>query len=690
MIICEKPDAAKRLAEALTDSKPRINKKYGLTYFEVDLRGGEVVICPAQGHLYTVDSKDRSSRRAYPVWDFSWRPKYEVKKGYGYQRGWLRAIGELAGKCGRFINSCDYDIEGSLIGYMILKYACDGADSRAGRMRFSTLTRSELRHAYENVAAQLDYQLAYAGMCRHEVDWLYGVNLSRAMTESARRHSSNYATLSTGRVQGPTLRFIVDREIEVSTHVPIPYWTISSKVDLKGEQVEAQYSKGKIQTKAEADNIVEQVQGKSGYVEDLQEKTVTVEPPTPFDLTSIQAEAYRHLHLKPSQTLRILEHLYLEALISYPRTSSQKLPPIIGYRKIIEGLSQMREYRELAAELLSKVNLKPREGDKTDPAHPAIYPTGQTPEGILQGREAQLFDMVSRRFMATFAPAAVRGSTKATVKVEGYTFNIQGSRFKDLGWTRYYSPYLRSVERPLPPINKGDNVTFIWVAAQQHFTDPPPRYNPSSLLKTMEEAGIGTKSTRAEIIDTLYRRGYVVGEAMRPTILAEKVIKVLTRHCPKIVDVSLTKDLEAQMAMIEMGERSREEVVVEAVEQLRPVIENLKAKEAEVGKELAEAVTEAKMREATLKTPCPECGSPLRIVRSKTTHKRFIGCSGARTRNCRFSLPLPQLGSIKLLESQCQKCGFQLVMTKRMRMKPMISCPRCYVANTRESLRVKE
>ncbi|MEM2107052.1 MAG: DNA topoisomerase I [Candidatus Bathyarchaeia archaeon] len=679
LIICEKADAARRLAEALAESKPRVSRKRNLTYFEVEVEDGLAVICPAQGHLYAVDSKDRSSRRVYPVWDFSWRPKYEVERGYNYQKGWLEAIGELAINCDRYINSCDYDIEGSLIGYMILKYACGGVEAKAGRMRFSTLTKSELRQAYENVSSQLDYQLAYAGMCRHEVDWIYGINLSRAMTESARRYSKNYATLSTGRVQGPTLRFIVEREVEVSTHVPIPYWTIESKVSLRGEQVEARYSKGKIQAKSEAERIVEQVKGKSGIVEDVQERTFNVHPPAPFDLTSIQTEAYRHLHLTPSQTLRILERLYLEALVSYPRTSSQKLPPTIGYREILGGLAEKSEYKELAAELLSKTQLKPVEGKKADPAHPAIYPTGQTSKRMLEGREAQILDMVSRRFMAAFAPPAVKISIKATVKIDSHTFNIQGSRIKDPGWIRYYAPYVKSTDKPIPQIIKGDEATFIWAAANQQFTNPPPRYNPSSLLKTMEEAGIGTKSTRAEIIDILYRRGYVSGEAMKPTILAERVINVLTRHCPNVVNVSFTRDLEAKMAMIEAGEKTREEVVLEAVEHLKPVIEHLKAKEVEVGRELAEAIIEARTLKATLDTPCPECGSPLRIMKSRTTGKRFIGCSGAWTSNCRFSLPLPQLGTLKLMDSQCQRCGFQLVMTKRIKMKPMISCPRCYV-----------
>jgi len=680
LVICEKPDAARRLAEALADTEPSTHRKHGLTYFEVTRKDERITICPALGHLYVVDSKDVSPRRIYPVWDFSWKPKYEVERGYERQRGWLRAIQELAEEAERFINSCDYDTEGSLIGYMILKYACGGADRKAGRMRFSTLTRSDLNQAYVNVTDKLDYELAQAGMCRHEIDWLYGVNLSRAITESAREYSNRYATISTGRVQGPTLRFIVEREVEVAIHVPVPYWTIEVTVAIDGVLTEAEYSKEKLETKAEAERVVNDVDKRSGLVEDIQERSVRIEPPNPFDLTTIQSETYRHFRMSPSQTLRILERLYLEALISYPRTSSQKLPPSIGYREILEGLARNPEYKRLSADLLSQPTLRPREGKKFDPAHPAIYPTGQLPKRRLEPRESRVLDLVTKRFMATFAAAATRQSLKVTMRVgQEYLFYIHGSRLIHPGWTRYYEPYVKFAETVLPKIELGQEVTFKEVTLRERFTTPPPRYNPSSLLRKMEESEIGTKATRAEIIDILYKRGYVLGETIRPTPLANKVIEVLKKHCPKIVDVSFTRELEVLMSRIELGEERREAVVIEAVEQLKPIIEQLKTNEDEVGRDLSEAIREMRLQNISLKVPCPSCGLQLRIIRSKKTKKRFIGCSGAWVSGCRFSLPLPQFGTIKLLDRYCGRCGFQLVKTVGSRGRSLISCPKCYV-----------
>ena len=235
-------------------------------------------------------------------------------------------------------SACDWDIEGSLIGYTILKYACQGADRHAQRMKFSTLTEKELREAYRNALPKLDFSLAFAGMCRHEVDWLYGINLSRALTQSALKASHRYTTLSTGRVQGPTLKFVVDRESEIQTFIPAPFWTLRTKMDVDGQIVDAEYEVDHIEVKAVAEQVVKECAGKFGVITKLESNLYHLAPPTPFDLPALQSEAYRHLGYAPRLALNIAERLYLDQLISYPRTSSQKLPPSIGYEEIMTGL----------------------------------------------------------------------------------------------------------------------------------------------------------------------------------------------------------------------------------------------------------------------------------------------------------------------------------------------------------------
>lgn len=689
LIVTEKPDAALHLAEALSRSEaPRRINVDGVPFFEVRANAQRIFVCSALGHLYVVAAKE--SGRQYPVWDFVWKPKHLTERGQRRQEKWIQAIAKVSREADRFIDACDFDVEGSLIGYTILRYACRGADRKAQRMKFSTLTEIELRDAYAKALPQLDFPLVFAGMCRHEVDWLFGINLSRALTQSAYKLSGRYSTLSTGRVQGPTLRFLVERERAIETFVPTPYWVLKVQVDVNGRFVPAEYEAERLVRKLEAQEVVQACAGRPGLIENLESNTYELVPPTPFDLSSLQNEAYRHFGLSPRISLGIAERLYLDQLISYPRTSSQKLPASIGYERIMKSLGQMENYRSETAGLLSAGSLTPNDGTKDDSAHPAIYPTGTLPRRQLEGRERKLFDLVVRRFLATFGRAAVKRSDKATVKVGKYNFLLRGSRLIEKGWTTLYKPYAKFGEAVLPPLRVGQRLLVREIKPEQKFTQPPPRYNPSSLLRKMEESEIGTKATRADIIETLYRRGYVTGQRMSATQLAFRIIEILTKYCPKVVDVTFTRELEAKMEQIELESETREHVVLETVDYLKPIIEDLKGREREIGEELATIISEIREGSTTLFVPCPQCGSKLKIVKNPRTRKRFIGCTGKWKSDCKFSLPLPQLGTLTLLQKLCRNCGFQLIQVTSKRRRPLVCCCRCYVTKVRAPSLVRE
>src|SRR5437667_4593231 len=336
LIVCEKPDAAARVARALDeDGDPRRTETQGVPIYESRNRKETCVACAGLGQLYAGDSKTHASRRVYPVWDFDWKPKHLIDKKSARLGRWIQVISSLANKADRYINACDYDVEGSLIGYTLLRYACHGADSKAQRMKFSTLTEKELKSAYRNLAPQLDMPLVEAGRTRHELDWLYGINLSRLLTESALKQNRGYSTLSTGRVQGPTLKFVVDRAEEIQSFTPIPFWTIDATVTQNVQNFVLEYEKERIPTSAEAEEVVNDCRNAVLEVESADSRNIQQSPPYPFNLSNLQSEAYRHFGYTPSRTLAFAEKLYLEALISYPRTSSQKLPPDIGYSEIL-------------------------------------------------------------------------------------------------------------------------------------------------------------------------------------------------------------------------------------------------------------------------------------------------------------------------------------------------------------------
>src|SRR4030066_2137105 len=423
LIITEKPDAASRIASALdADGKAEKRVENGVPYY-VAKRSEDIVVVPALGHLYTVASEKRGIHD-YPVFNFRWVPRYMAERGAARIRTWLKVISKLAENADKFIDACDYDLEGSIIGYSILKYACDSKEKTAQRMKYSSLTREELEKSFAEPLPHLDFALIEAGLTRHEVDWLYGINLSRALMMAAKNYSGKYATLSTGRVQGPTLKFLETRERRIKCFVPTPYWSVKAKVKIGGSVFEAEYENKAIEVKAEADAIIDSCKGKDGEVEKIEMREFRQMPPLPFDLGSLQSEAYRLFKYTPMRTLNLAQHLYLDALISYPRTSSQKLPPQIGYEAILKKLGKSREHGKLAVKLLAKTELKPTAGKKEDSAHPAIYPTGNLPERALNNAEKNIWNLVVRRFMAAFGEPDTRQSVKASSTENGNQFYI--------------------------------------------------------------------------------------------------------------------------------------------------------------------------------------------------------------------------------------------------------------------------
>jgi len=685
LIITEKPDAAQRIASALDlQGKAMRREEKGVPYF-VAKRDKDIIVVPAIGHLYTV-AEERRGRSYYPVFSFKWVPRHVAERGAKQIRTWLEAISKLASNADTFIDACDYDIEGSIIGYCILKYTCGNKENISKRMKYSTLTREELQKSFAELLPHLDFALIEAGRTRHEVDWLYGVNLTRALTIAAKNWSGKYATISTGRVQGPTLRFLVAREKAIRCFVPTPYWSIKAEVDIDGAVFEADFEKQIIEIKKEANAVVEACKGKDGKIEKIEVKKFQQMPPTPFDLGALQSEAYSLFGYTPLRTLNIAQRLYLDALISYPRTSSQKLPPAINYEEILRNLNKAPEYRKLTAELLAEKELKPNEGKKEDPAHPAIYPTGNLPERVLDESERRIWDLVVRRFMAVFGEPALRQSVKACININDFRFYLRGRQTLKEGWLHFYEPYVRAEEVVLPPITEGQSVKIRKIVLEDKFTKPPPRYNPGSLLKKMEEAEIGTKATRAGIIQTLYDRKYVRDERIVVTDLGFEVTELLKRHCPTVVSIKLTRDLEEKMNKIQLNSEKRENVLLSVVEILKPVVEELKIQEKVIGEQLSNAIKRAKLEERVIGT-CPICNTgKLMTLYSRKTGKRFIGCTNYFKNACKAAFPLPQRGTVKPLGKNCRGCGWPIVQVRMKGRRPWTLCfnPQCPLKEERK------
>ncbi len=678
LVICEKPSAAKRIAHALDDNgAPTEVKRRGASYFQC--RNGEdtLLVAYAKGHLYELRQVEKGW--TYPRLDVEWAPKYEVVKKATDTKAIIALIRSLAKRADQFIVATDYDIEGSLIGYLVVKYACGADPSIAQRMIFSALTDKELRAAYASRAQELDFQLVEAGHLRHEIDWLYGINLTRALTLAIKRTAGWFKIVSTGRVQGPTLAMVAARDQEVNQFVPHPFWSIDAQGEWDGRELHLKYSKDRIDTVHAAEEVVRATHGQVGHVASVRTRVMTQKPPVPFNLGGLQTEAYRHFGFKPSRTLALAQRLYLDALISYPRTNNQQIPESIDVRSVLHGLSSMRAYKGHASALLSRRVLQPTQGKKTDPAHPAIHPTGETPSRRLTPSEKRLFDLIVKRFFALFGPPAKKKSVRADIVCNDHTFYLRGREVLEPGWIEFYRPYVTSEEVEVPGLTEGDEVRLTRVRAVEKYTSPPLRFNPASLLKSLEKENLGTKATRAGIVDSLRSRGYTLNDRFELSTLGYAVFETLQRHVPRLLSVEFTRSLEEEMNMIQEGKRTREEVLVRAKEDLREILSKFKSLESEIGNELVEGLQRF-WREKEEVGPCPKCDDgTLMIVRSPKSGKRFIGCSNYRTGKCDKTFPLPQKGNIVVLDKECPYCGHRMlrITSKRRTWETCINWAEC-------------
>jgi DNA topoisomerase-1 len=657
--LSEKPTAAKRIAYALDQNNtPKEIKKRKISYYECSRGKDTLIVAYALGHLYELRQTEKGWD--YPRLDTEWVPKYEVVKKATDIKPLINLIRRLSKEVDRFVVATDYDIEGSLIGYLILKYGCKIDPHNAQRMIFSTLTKTDLIGAYENISP-LNFPMIEAGQVRHEIDWLYGINLTRALTLSIKRTVGWFKIVSTGRVQGPTLSFVAEREREVNLFVPLPFWLIQVKGKYDSHEIDLEYSKKRIDTKKNADSIVNDLQGKAGIVDTIKKRTLSQNPPVPFNLSGLQAESYRHFGFRPSRTLVLAQKLYLEALISYPRTSSQKIPKSIDVKTILKGLSNSKTYASLAKRVLDKGKSEPVQGKKTDPAHPAIHPTGDLPSRRLTPSEKKLYDLIIKRFFALFGDPAVKESLRADIRCDNHILYVRGLKILKPGWIEFYQPYAHTVETPLPPLKQDDSILLEPVFTKEKHTLPPPRYNPASLLKVLEKENLGTKSTRAGIVDSLKSRGYTLDDRFELTSLGYAAFETLNQYVPEMLSVEFTRQLENEMMKIQSVTSDRKTVLKHAKENLLKILEQFHSQEDEIGGALVQGLQRYWKAQQEL-GPCPKCGEgTLIIVQSPKTGKRFVGCSNYREKKCDLTFPLPQKGSITPLEKPCPYCGHYMI-----------------------------
>jgi DNA topoisomerase-1 len=636
----------------------------GVVIFEIiSDKNQRFIVCSAIGHMYSLFPIERN-RKKYPIFEAKWSPRHSaIVREKRRILEILKVISKISEGASGFIHACDYDREGELIGYNILEYACNHKYELSMRAKFSSLTDSEINQSFNNLL-EPDIRIAEAGKARHLIDFIFGINLSRALVNclSVSNQNNRYYNLSIGRVQGPTLGFMVDREVKIRNHVPDPVWYVTGKFEKDGSFFKANLITS-IHKFSEIQKILTTCRTERGTIKEIIRLDKKLNPPTPFNISNLQKEAFRIFKMPPATTLSVAESLYLSALISYPRTSSQKLPSSIGYKKILERLNMYYPTRNknFVQDLLKINHLVPYQGNEEDPAHPAIYPTGVKHKklNILQHK---ILDLIIKRFLSTFGTTAVSKYIEVTINVNGHDFMAKGNTILNYGWIPIYEPYFSINQSNLPELGMGESVEVNEVTAIEDYTKPPARYNQATLLDTMESEGIGTKSTRADTINILIKRKYIIqGKiGVEPTELGFTILNTMKKFIPEIVSTKLSSFLESTIRRIEDGDLETINIHKYLEKYLEIPLNKIKINELEIGDEIKNGLNDSENGKSIGK--CPKCHlGEMILINSRKSDKRFIACSEYRLTGCKTIASVPQIGKIKRSNTICS-CGWPILI----------------------------
>ncbi len=695
LIVTEKNNSAKRIAEILSGGAAKADATYKVPFYTWSDTDGEHMAIGLKGHVMNPAFPERYSN--WQETDLHELIDAKLVKE-PTDKNVLKAVRKVAKDAESIVIATDYDREGELIGLEALEQIADAnpaaidgdaADSEAPlanrprieRAHYSALTKDEIERAFSNLD-DLSYDLAHAGAARQDIDLIWGATLTRAVSLATRRFGSNF--LSVGRVQSPTLALIVERELERRAHVPKPYWEVYARFEHPDGAFEAHHATDKFWERAEADAALAGTKS-PGVVSEVSSRRNTRKPPAPYNTTAFTTDASSRLGITPSRAMQIAEDLYMDGFISYPRTDNTVYPPSLPARELVASLVRIGEF-EAAAPLLEG-ELRPTRGKKETTDHPPIYPTQAIYPSALDGPKRRVYELVVRRFLATFSPPMITESTRADIKAGAETYFVRGSVVIDPGYAAIYT-YARSADEEIPKLEEGQELALDgepWLIDKE--TQPPARISQGRLVEMMEERGLGTKATRADIIQKLYDRGYVFGNPPEPSETGIAMYKAFHEYVPRMATPEMTAELEHDMDEIAAGKTSRDEVLRISREMLHSTTADLQERNEAFAKQIWAGMDEDKFL-----GPCSVCeeagrahedGSPnrLRIVELRGG-KRMYGCEGwsrddpDSPDSCTVSGPLPGRGyELWRLEERCSICGQMPRLTvKGFRGRPWKLC----------------
>ncbi len=684
MIVCiaEKPSVAKEIADVL-GARSR---------HEGYIEGNGYQVTWTFGHLCTL----KEPHEYTPAWK-SWSlgslpmipPRFGIKliADSGIEKQ-FKVIQSLMEKADLIINCGDAGQEGELIQRWVMQKA--GAKCPVKRLWISSLTEESIREGFNNLIDQSEKQPLYeAGLSRAIGDWLLGMNATRLYTL---KYGQNRQVLSIGRVQTPTLALIVNRQLEIENFTPEPYW------ELKTVYRDTTFSatKGKFTSKEEGLEFLEIVKTAPFTVTDVSAKKGTEAPPRLFDLTSLQVECNKKFSYSADDTLRVIQSLYEKKITTYPRVDTTFLSDDI-YPKCPAILKSLRDYATLTTPLEGKKLAKSKKvfdsSKVTD--HHAIIPTGVYPQNLTD-MERRVFDLVARRFIAAFYPDCKFSTTTVLGEVEKIEFKVTGKQITDLGWRVIFgqpSPDEKAdeEERTLPLFTVGESGPH-QPDLNEKWTQPPKPYTEATLLRAMETAGklvdneelrdalkengIGRPSTRAAIIETLFKRRYIRKERKNLIATPTGVELIQLIHEDLLKSAELTGIWEKKLREIERRNYDVRTFLDELKQMVGEIVHQVLSDNTnrritietpvDVAKEIEAKAAQKKARKSASKStpkkekteknilpneektfsqpekknpegmPCPLCGKGI-IIRGRTA----FGCSEWKS-GCTYRIPFEE------------------------------------------------
>jgi DNA topoisomerase-1 len=666
LVVAEKFNTALRIAVVLSDGRMKRERLEGTSVFRFERPDGEWSIVGLRGHIVELDYPEELNQ-----WSMEGLPA--LLEAPPLKRvtatAIVAALETMARGFDRVILATDFDREGELIALEcleILHAVHPGLVVK--RARYSALTREEIERSFAELV-ELDRPLAEAAGARQEIDLVWGALLTRYLTLSADHRDQGF--FSAGRVQTPTLALLVARDQEIREFVPSPFWTLRAESEVDSQTFRLQHTHGIFTDRREADEVLAKVKNATkGIVTAFEETEYRRRPPVPFSTTLFIAEASR-LGIGAANAMRIGEDLYTRGIISYPRTDNTVYPKGVGLRTLAEKFLES-PFKAEAEYVLTQETLRPSRGRVATTDHPPIYPTSVVDPKKLRPDAQKIYELVVRRFLATLAPDAVGRHREATVTINAEPFQAAGTKLDDIGWYRIYT-YMTPEETLIPVLTVGANVPVRNVELNEEMTRPPRRYTQGSLVQEMERLGLGTKSTRADVIQKMLDRHYITARQLEPTSTGIAVIEALQAHAPVITRPDMTHRLEEEMGLVAEGKKPRDEVIADSRAMLREAYGLLTTNAAGV-----RATLNGALDRQHFAGPCPKCGGALRLARSPRG-SRWIQCVN-NPATCPTSFPLPAAGFVELApEYLCPGCQTPRVRITFRGQRPDLYCvnPEC-------------